>query len=206
MKNNPRCILNKMICLLLVCLTLGSVFTLCACKKPQPQNEERNPFNDFINDAQKLKLETLAEAFAESGFTFDGNNPITFKEIEYFLYFYYNDKVIAGDDGYAKVSAADADKLTEEIFGVKATMRYNHTFEDEVLFYFDRKSETYFIKPKDSFGSRVEMKAIELLHNGGYLATIDVDGTDGSECMLDISFIKIGDSVRVSSCKRYDFN
>lgn len=197
---------NRIACLLLAALMLLSSLALFGCNNNETEDDPNNPFSEFINSAQKKKLEVLAEAFAESRYTFDSNNPITFRNIELFICYYYDDKVLAGENGYGSVPATDADAFCEEVFGIKPTIRYNNTFEDEVLFYFDDDSESYFIKPKDSFAVDVELESVETLKEGGYLASIKVSGTDGSQCILELGFLLNKDAVRISSCKRYDFN
>lgn len=194
------------VCLLLTMLIILSSSVLSACKKPDPTPDANNPFSEFINSTQKRKIEELAEAFAESGYSFDTSNPITFRNVESFICYYYDDKVLAGDNGYGKVPAADADAFCEEVFGVKPTLRYNHTFVDEVLFYFDDDSQSYFVKYKENFASEVEIDSIELLKEGGLMATVNVTGAEGSKCMLKLTFNLNKDAVRISSCKRYDFN
>lgn len=197
---------NRIACLLLAALMLLSSLALFGCNNNEPEDDPNNPFSEFINSAQKNKLEVLAEAFAESRYTFDSSNPITFRDIELFICYYYDDKVLAGENGYGSVSATDADAFCEEVFGIKPTLRYNNTFEDEVPFYFDDDSQSYLIKPKDNFAAKVELESIEALKEGGYLASIKVSGTDGSQCVLELGFLLNKDAVRISSCKRYDFN
>lgn len=197
---------NRIACLLLAALMLLCSLALLGCNKNEPKDDTNNPFSEFINSTQKEKLEVLAEAFAESGYAFDNSNPITFRDVELFICYYYDDKVLAGENGYGSVPAADADAFCEEVFGIKPTLRYNNTFEDEVLFYFDDDSESYLIKPKDNFASDVELESVEVLEEGGYLASIKVSGTDGSQCLLELGFLLNKDAVRIRSCKRYDFN
>ena len=86
-----------MLCLIM----LASVFMLSACSK----DDSTNPFHEFITDSQKLKLEQLAEAFAEGGYNFSSSTPISFMDMEKFIYFYYNDKVIADED--SKLASLD---------------------------------------------------------------------------------------------------
>lgn len=197
---------NRIACMLLAALMLLSSLALFGCNKKEPTDDPNNPFSEFINSAQKNKLEVLAEAFAQSRYAFDSTNPITFRDIELFICYYYDDKVLAGENGYGSVPAADADAFCEEVFGIKPTLRYNNTFEDEVPFYFDDDSQSYLVKPKDSFATKVELESVEALQEGGYLASINVSGTDGSQCILELGFLLNKDAVRISSCKRYDFN
>lgn len=198
--------LNRIACLLLAALMLLCSLALFGCNKNEPENDPNNPFSELINSTQKEKLEMLAEAFAESRYSFDSSNPITFRNVELFICYYYDDKVLAGENGYGSVPAAAADAFCEEVFGIKPTIRYNNTFEDEVLFYFDDESESYLIKQKDNFATSVELESVETLKDGGYLASIKVSGTDGSQCVLELGFLLNKDAVRISSCKRYDFN
>ncbi len=190
------------VCLLCVLIFAACALTFVACKK----QEATNDFKDFITDSQKLKLEELAEAFAEGGYNFSTNEPLDFMEIEHLVYFYYNDKLLESDAG--EFASLDEDKAYDFImatFGVeKNVLHYNfNDSEEQVNFYFDKQTNKYMIRRAESFALSSEVISVE--KDGERLkAGISVCCTDTTECMLSLTFVINGDSIKILECTRLD--
>lgn len=177
--------------------------TLIACNGGSVLNT--NEPNDDIDRELSARIENVAEAFYESGITFDEETPIEFSEIESFLYYLYNDELTASENGYALLSETDADRTCIEIFSVAPKLRYRFDFEDDVLFYY--KNKNYFIKPNESAAKSIDVKSVlEEDEDGRFTATVDIEGADGSMVAFQISFSDGENNIRVFECVRFEYN
>ena len=189
-----------MLCLVM----LASVFMLSACSK----DDSTNPFHEFITDSQKLKLEQLAEAFAEGGYNFSSSTPISFMDMEKFIYFYYNDKVIADED--SKLASLDEETASDFVTATFGTggneLHYNFgEIGGETRFYFDKESGNYMIMPSDSYALRSEVTSVEK-KDGKLIANVEIDGTDETSCIMYLEFSVKSDTIQVLACVRYDIS
>lgn len=185
-------------------IMLASVFMLSACSK----DDSTNPFHEFITDSQKLKLEQLAEAFAEGGYNFSSSTPISFMDMEKFIYFYYNDKVIA--DEYSKLASLDEETASDFVTATFGTggneLHYNFgEIGGETRFYFDKESGNYMIMPSDSYALRSEVTSVEK-KDGKLIANVEIDGTDETSCIMYLEFSVKSDTIQILACVRYDIS
>ena len=201
MKKDP---LKKISVCMLCFIMLASVFMLSACSK----DDSTNPFHEFITDSQKLKLEQLAEAFAEGGYNFSSSTPISFMDMEKFIYFYYNDKVIADED--SKLASLDEETASDFVTATFGTggneLHYNFgEIGGETRFYFDKESGNYMIMPSDSYALRSEVTSVEK-KDGKLIANVEIDGTDETSCIMYLEFSVKSDTIQVLACVRYDIS
>ena len=185
-------------------IMLASVFMLSACSK----DDSTNPFHEFITDSQKLKLEQLAEAFAEGGYNFSSSTPISFMDMEKFIYFYYNDKVIADED--SKLASLDEETASDFVTATFGTggngLHYNFgEIYGEMRFYFDKESGNYMIMPSDSYALRSEVTSVEK-KDGKLIANVEIDGTDETSCIMYLEFSVKSDTIQILACVRYDIS
>ena len=201
MKKHP---LKKISVCMLCLIMLASVFMLSACSK----DDSTNPFHESITDSQKLKLEQLAEAFAEGGYNFSSSTPISFMDMEKFIYFYYNDKVIADED--SKLASLDEETASDFVTATFGTggngLHYNFgEIYGEMRFYFDKESGNYMIMPSDSYALRSEVTSVEK-KDGKLIANVEIDGTDETSCIMYLEFSVKSDTIQVLACVRYDIS
>lgn len=193
---------KSLICLLFVLAFAACTVTFSACKK----QEATNDFKDFITDSQKLKLEELAEAFAEGGYNFSTNEAITFMEMEHLVYFYFNDKLLESNAGeFASLDEDKADDFIMATFGVERNgLHYNfNESDDQVNFYFDKQTNKYMIRRAESYALSSEVISVEKV--GERLkANISISCTDATECMISLTFVINDDSIKILECTRFD--
>lgn len=194
--------IGTLVSLMFVFAFIASTLTFSACKN----QEATNDFKDFITDSQKLKLEELAEAFAEGGYNFSNNESITFMEMEHLVYFYYNDKLLESDAGeFATLDEDKADKFVMDTFGVERNgLHYNfNDSEDQVNFYFDKQTNKYMIRRAESFAVSSEVVSVEKV--GERLkASINVSCKDTTECIISLTFVINDGSIKILECSRFD--
>lgn len=170
------------------------VYVTAACFKSDPTK---------LDVKQSEKLLNIAEAFYESGENFNNTEAIGNRQLEYFMYYYYNDELEAQDDGYASLPVADADALVTGVFGFAPTLRSAQS-SGERPFYFEDGKYYFEVKSSDVVSSSIN--SVSLDDDGNTVAVIALTDASGVEYQLRIVFVMNGEDMQIISCSKFMFS
>lgn len=193
---------NKLIAYMLLCLMLiSAALPLIGCGGNSENNGNKKD-NDFgLTQAQSANILAIAEAFAESGHSYNSENPLSVADMEYFVYYLYNDELKSSDSAYAVVSEEEALERIRMYFGITSVLHPRKNADDPDYYY---NSGNYYVKASETAYQSIKIVSFEEDESGNSNASIEGVGKDGTRVVLDFIFNIDGDNVKVLSCTRYD--
>ncbi|MBO4879816.1 MAG: hypothetical protein J5544_06110 [Clostridia bacterium] len=168
---------------------------------PDGDQPTAEPVKTALTVEQTAQVIAAAEAFFESGLSYGENSPLTFKQMESFIYYLYNGELSASEGSFAVIPRAEAEQRIKTLFGAERLMNTGKRAGTVQKYYCD--SDNYYVRTAEPAG-QVRLGDAYTAEDGSLIVYAAVRGGDGSGASFKLTFEVKDEGLLVKSCERYD--
>ncbi len=155
-----------------------------------------------LTQNQKKAVFDAAEAFAEAHDEEDLDlETMQISEFEKFIYYLYNDELTAGENGYGKVTAEDADARLQSLFGTK-TLRHTPKRPGMIQDFYC-EDDNYFVRVKEKY-AECKLGGAEWTDDGLARIVVSAETVKGVTVSFEFTAELRDGELTIRNCKRYD--